>query len=63
MTPKAVTTMRRLLDGWGRRLHERAVDNARDAATEASRVLVERAEVESYLAHRRDRTEVAARAL
>ena len=34
---------------WGARSHERALDNARDAATVLSRARVERAEIEQWL--------------
>ena len=52
MITKASTAALRLIDGWGRQVHERAVDNARAAATEATRRRVEAAEVELYLAGR-----------
>jgi hypothetical protein len=44
--------MLRIVDGWARRAHERAIANARAASTEASRRRVETAEVEAYLASR-----------
>ena len=53
MNIKAGAAVLRLIDGWGRRVHARAVDNARAAATEATRRRVEAAEVELYLAGRR----------
>ena len=63
MNLNAGTTARRLIHGWGRRVHERAVDNARVAATEATRRRVEAAEVENYLAGRRVPARPTARAL
>lgn len=44
---------------WSRRSNERAIDNARRAATELSRMLVERQEIDHFLAElagRRTRT-------
>ena len=38
------------METWGRRIQEKAVENARVAAAECSRALVERIEVELYLA-------------
>jgi hypothetical protein len=63
MNLQAATTARRLVDGWGRRVHERALDNARAAATEVSRRRVEAAEVEAFLAGRPAHARPAARAL
>ncbi len=63
MRLQAVTTARRLVDGWGRRFHQRAVDNAREAATAASRRRVEAAEVEAFLTGRQAHSRPAARAL
>ena len=63
MIMKTGTTVRRLIDGWGRRAHEGAVDNARAAATEASRRRVEAAEVDDFLAGRQALARPAARAL
>ncbi len=63
MNLQAVTAARRLVDGWGRRVHERALDNARAAATETSRRRVEAAEVEAFLTSRPAHTRPAARAL
>jgi hypothetical protein len=37
-------------EAWGRRTQERGVENARAAAVECSRALVERIEVELYVA-------------
>jgi hypothetical protein len=37
------------IGGWGRRGHERAVSNAREAATALARARVEREEVELFL--------------
>jgi hypothetical protein len=49
-----------LIVGWARRSNERAVANAREAATLASRRRLETAEVAAYLASRQPVTAVAA---
>jgi hypothetical protein len=41
--------MLRFVDGWARRTHERGITNARAASTEASRRLVEAADVADFL--------------
>ncbi len=44
------------IGAWGRRSHEQALDNAREAATTLSRARVERDEVELYVRSRSSRS-------
>jgi hypothetical protein len=52
------TGIRTRLDGWGRRSQDRAVANARAAATVLSRARVEREEIDLYLRGRAERPAV-----